>query len=1656
MHPSLFRNPAFSNVVLQDELNGLINTNLLQDTRQFLIDHPHLFSKTAVEVLEFWLQQANQHRDERAAEAIAKQKALLEIIWPICVEAPLHISSKHKTYSTLTESLHQNGIQSIDDLSTNVEKKPTLTQELSRIALQDISEVDWAILVLLATNIAGEDILVLINELHLLLDYEVDFNLALLIEWASNTKTTHLLSNLTHSRDFISDIKEKVSAGEIRLHNMPLWRLTGQYINTSSWGEKWQLIKEHHDELLSDAGFEEMNSHLSSIFFSLITDDGNSRILILGWSMMHLEVLERCKQVGVEAASSDKPIVEMPLELWTLSGMLQSVWPRIRSWNGFQEAWQERPEQIEVLATEMGKMMDSHQLSLNDSELPYDEREVLRRLVLIQFAFRHSPEVFLQFFSNEPEFSDDTTANLLQLLLRRYEERDESTTPDVISGLWGLFNSSYCSEILSTVESIYAGNFQELAPTGGHLAVFLGGLALLATCESDMDRLNVARSVPSIVDARFIQLINRILVDGKNQNSELCQALDQSLPFLNRSVEIGPKAAFVEFDGQTREGLSPQVIALASMAAAETPEQMVEILEDSPLPVDEVLIGLSEYILKQLGDSSQEIDPEEVMYSRNVYAQALDIRRERREQQASFQRQIPNLPGSKEAANLILTLETNLLAGLWAPVSRVDLTPTFFTVLESLVEQVQSGLGEWPSKPLHQVETQTRKWLDQFGEVTDEHSLELSQALSDLVLVDEKSEQLRIVQGHPELGSNAALDILRDWLITMQSLSLPQLTNRISSLLQFLERSQAVSPEMAYLQEGIPAERLEVIKKRMAKIIGIEEDCSLSDIFMSVMDLPDNQFIQAQKDMMSEMFDPKTENLDATSNQRRLRIILLKQEFDQAVKDNSVLELLKNEPLLLEPEVVDYVLAEQSPEYKANFQKLIQIFPTSLFQAIITNRVTDEQQAVLDRMDELLNIYYFSSWLERIKLVRNNAELLLPMAWLRAHTIKGRIIEISNRTDVDEEDRKVAHQDLSAAMDFLGSCQEVGIEVAANSKMIELSGQSTDNRFPGSARLLSNLPTDLARQFVLLNQSQPKSVDYIEYYERLLKEMTLDEVDKATVYAMLGMTYGAESETGGQLSDLNKAIEMYQESLRITRPNTLEQAVRLMGLANNLVNRFEFFGNTSQDLDEAILAFRNALCVPLLDNINKGQILGHLGRTLLCSYEAFERLVDLEEAIEVLEEAIRLTPTGTRDWIGWHLNLGGAYGHHSRLFDNSQLFEKVRSFEKARDVYEQALSEAEQEPDLQQLLKHNLITLLRNSRQSLESIDTAIKDIQSIKEDSSGMTKYGFCLTLGNLWVKRFESSLNKTEDDITQAIRVYKEALDSMPQNTPDWFMILGQQANAFQKRAEYFGDPHDFAQAITHYETAINSSLISTWPNLYQVSAQNLGNLYAKQRAYAEARKAYAKAIEAVEAMRSSAGSSDDKAHYSRENEALYGYQVNCCLQVADTDAAFEYAVAGKGRAFLDMLASSPFEIQNPDAPLQALLNEVNNIQARLKHLRGLATGEVAPIQQEAGVPQSVDDASMWAEVAELQSREASIWKQIRYEYPQYFSTQFTLPLSAQQARKIATELDATLLEFHIDVEGWGVFVIAPDQDIQHIRLADKDPLWMIWWERMFVSSQ
>jgi hypothetical protein len=157
------------------------------------------------------------------------------------------------------------------------------------------------------------------------------------------------------------------------------------------------------------------------------------------------------------------------------------------------------------------------------------------------------------------------------------------------------------------------------------------------------------------------------------------------------------------------------------------------------------------------------------------------------------------------------------------------------------------------------------------------------------------------------------------------------------------------------------------------------------------------------------------------------------------------------------------------------------------------------------------------------------------------------------------------------------------------------------------------------------------------------------------------------------------------------------------------------------------------------------------------------------------------------------------------------------------------------------------------------------------------------------------------------------------------------------------------------------------------------------------------------------------------------LYETLVTCCLP-GDEESAFQYAAAAKGRSLVDGLLAEGVDpaslVQKQSraaadlGPYHRVCEEIEEAKAQLGQRTATLAGE------EPDPPRS--EASLSEKLVGLRHKEEILWDDLVSRYPDLAAMTDDPSMAPADARRLAGDLDCTLVEYYRHHEGWCAFVV------------------------------
>jgi tetratricopeptide (TPR) repeat protein len=447
-------------------------------------------------------------------------------------------------------------------------------------------------------------------------------------------------------------------------------------------------------------------------------------------------------------------------------------------------------------------------------------------------------------------------------------------------------------------------------------------------------------------------------------------------------------------------------------------------------------------------------------------------------------------------------------------------------------------------------------------------------------------------------------------------------------------------------------------------------------------------------------------------------------------------------------------------------------------------------------------------------------------------------------------------------------------------------------------------------------------------------------------------------ERHGRRDDLEQAIKVAKDAIASLDPQLPDLATIQLALGTSLTARHVLTGD-SADADEATAAFRKAadlapadphtqnnLSVALLDLYQRTgeprylhdsidaarraaadaaatggplrrHALGTLASALLARFNLLGELDDLDTAITLREEAVRLVPVESPHRPGCLSGLANAYATRYRLRG------PVEALVSARAAYSEALDLTPRDSPDFPLYMNNWAGIIADQY----GLTDDIKDLDAAAEAyalAASVTQRGSPfrpVRLSNLGVVLWQR-YGRTRDrgDLEQAIAAHEEAIELTPPSWPERPMFLSGLGDALWARYAETGDGRDLERGVQALRQS--SEGVEIAPSSALGAANTWARWAAGREAWDETVEAYRLGIEAVRLMLKRQLSRGHKEVWLGKARELTALATVALARSGDLEQAA--LAAENGRAFLlsealereraereAMLASAPREL-------------------------------------------------------------------------------------------------------------------------------------------------
>jgi CHAT domain-containing protein len=441
------------------------------------------------------------------------------------------------------------------------------------------------------------------------------------------------------------------------------------------------------------------------------------------------------------------------------------------------------------------------------------------------------------------------------------------------------------------------------------------------------------------------------------------------------------------------------------------------------------------------------------------------------------------------------------------------------------------------------------------------------------------------------------------------------------------------------------------------------------------------------------------------------------------------------------------------------------------------------------------------TWIASYHFVQSHPELLGE----EANDLLTQLAAAAQVTGDENAQRIFAeHQTL------LQHCREIGVTEAFAKKLavspvtLATTGQSSGSGAP--SRFQADLQQAQAAEHRHLQRGDRRGLDEAAAaWHRIL-----DHPDFATApeqFQLVALNNGGtvflrRYWAQGQLTDLNRALDLWQTAVQCAPPDSPGHAISLNNLGNGLSDRYARTGQLA-DLEAAIAAYKDAVQRTPPDSPDRAMSLSNLGSGFSARYARTGQPADLEAAIAAFQDAAQRTPPDSPNRAGYLNNLGlGLRDRYTRTGTA-----QPGDLEAAIAAYKDAVQRTPPDSPDRAMSLNNLGLGLRDRYArtgqpgDLEAAIAAFQDaVQRTSPDSLDCARY--LNSLGNGLSDRYARTGQLA--DLEAAIAAYKDAVQRTPPDSLGRAMHLNNLGSGLGDRYARTGQPADLEAAIAAFQEA------------------------------------------------------------------------------------------------------------------------------------------------------------------------------------------------------------------------------------------------------------
>ena len=463
-------------------------------------------------------------------------------------------------------------------------------------------------------------------------------------------------------------------------------------------------------------------------------------------------------------------------------------------------------------------------------------------------------------------------------------------------------------------------------------------------------------------------------------------------------------------------------------------------------------------------------------------------------------------------------------------------------------------------------------------------------------------------------------------------------------------------------------------------------------------------------------------------------------------------------------------------------------------------------------------------------------------------------------------------------------------------KLFESALRDTPEDWLVRADLLDNLALALQDRFRAANDPRDLS-KAIDLFQTVLASTRNTSAKWPTRTAHLALALHDRFDASGNVADLTEALNGLIAALELIPYEFPSRSTFVSSLGRGLWSRYRI-GGKKTDLKRALVCLREVLAAVKESSPEYAPKACNLGGALTDSYASTGKLDELEEGIQLFRRAADASTQPT-DRVRSLVNLGiSLYSRYALMHVRGDLDEAV-------DVLTDALNQTPSGDEFRASRLNKLaIVLSQRSSLSADGSDNE-RAIELLREGlqlpSDAFNRRQLAVNLASALGRRYH--IHHARRDLEEAVTLMREVISTSASDTSDRAVNLTTQGNLLRAHYEATNESSDLEAARVAFRNACKTGIKSSAVAVLAAS-QNWGEWALKRCEWAEASEAFGYGLRALNSLVESQPIRGSSEVWLRNTHRLHRHAAFAFARSGDASRAVSVLESGRARLLADSL--------------------------------------------------------------------------------------------------------------------------------------------------------